>query len=213
MRDYNSLVFTQQDYDEFNKKKKYLSAKLLTYFSEHPLLFIGYSATDPNIRAILSDIDEAIPRPGPSGTLIPNIYILEWRKENPPNYTPAREKLIAVEDARSVRVKAIESDEFEWVFSAFGLHQPLNAVSPKVLRALLHRSYDLVRHDIPRKMVQADFDMLERAVSTAPEFAKLFGITTVGGASANAASHPYILTEVAVKIGERRRIGTKHNSI
>jgi hypothetical protein len=140
--DYNSLVFTQQDYEEFIRKKKYLSAKLLTFFSEHPLLFVGYSASDPNIRAILSDIDEAIPRPGPSGTLIPNIYILEWRKGVPPGYVPAREKLIAVEDGRSVRVKAIESDDFEWVFSAFGSNQPLNAVSPKILRALLHRSYD-----------------------------------------------------------------------
>jgi hypothetical protein len=70
--------------------------------------------------AILSDIDEAIPRPGPSGTLIPNIYILEWRKHVPPDYTPAREKLIAVEEGRSVRIKAIESEEFGWVFSAFG---------------------------------------------------------------------------------------------
>jgi hypothetical protein len=82
--DFNSLVFTQQDYDEFMRKKKYLSAKLLTYFSEHPLLFLGYSASDPNIRAILSDIDEAIPRPGPSGAVIPNIFkwvspSLPWR--------------------------------------------------------------------------------------------------------------------------------------
>jgi hypothetical protein len=129
--DSNSLVFTQQDYDEFMRKKKYLSEKLLTYFSEHPLLFIGYSASDPNIRAILSDIDEAIPRPGPSGTLIPNVYILEWRKDVPPDYRPAREKLIAVEDGRSVRVKAIESDDFKWVLSAFGSKKPLNAVSPK----------------------------------------------------------------------------------
>jgi hypothetical protein len=198
--DYNSLVFTQQDYDEFIKKKKYLSVKLLTYFSEHPLLFIGYSATDPNIRAILSDIDEAIPRRGPSGTLIPNIYILEWRSTIPIGYTPAREKLIAVEDARSIRVKAIESDDFQWVFAAFGSNQPLNAVSPKILRSLLHRSYDLVRHDIPRRTVQADFEMLERAVKTGPEFAKLFGITTVNKASSNAADYPYILSEVAERI-------------
>jgi hypothetical protein len=195
--DYNSLVFTQQDYEEFIKKKKYLSAKLLTFFSEHPLLFVGYSASDPNIRAILSDIDEVI---GPSGTLIPNIYILEWRKDAPPDYRPAREKLIAIEDARSVRVKAIESDDFEWVFSAFGSNQPLNAVSPKILRALLHRSYDLVRHDIPRRTVQADFEMLERAVRTGPEFAKLFGITTVSGPSSNSAGYPHILSEVAERI-------------
>jgi hypothetical protein len=200
LSDYNSLVFTQQDYDEFMRKKKYLSAKLLTFFSEHPLLFVGYSASDPNIRAILSDIDEAIPRPGPSGTLIPNIYILEWRKDVPPDYRPAREKLIAVEDGRSVRIKAIESDDFAWVFSAFGSNQPLNAVSPKILRALLHRSYDLVRHDIPRRTVQADFDMLERAVKTGPEFAKLFGITTISGPSSNSADYPYTLSEVAEKL-------------
>lgn len=40
--DPNSLVFTEGDYAQFIKRKKYLSAKLLTFFSEHPLLFIGY---------------------------------------------------------------------------------------------------------------------------------------------------------------------------
>lgn len=200
----NGIVFTQKDYDEFLVKKKYLSAKLLTYFSEHPLLFLGYSASDPNIRAILSDIDEAIPRPGPAGAIIPNIYILEWRKEIPPGYVPAKEKLIEIDAGKSVRIKAIETDEFGWVFSAFGSQQPLNGVSPKILRALLHRSYDLVRHDIPRKTVQADFQMLEQAVKTGPEFAKLFGISTVGKASSNAADYPYILSDVAERIAGKK---------
>ena len=35
----NSLVFTESDYAQFIKRKKYLSAKLLTFFTEHPLLF------------------------------------------------------------------------------------------------------------------------------------------------------------------------------
>lgn len=198
--DYNSLVVTQQDYDEFLRKKKYLSAKLLTYFSEHPLLFIGYSATDPNIQAVLSDIDECLPKAGPAGTAIPNIYLLEWRKDMPANYVPAREKLIAIEGGRSIRIKAIETDDFRWVFEAFGAHQPINGVSPKVLRALLHRSYDLVRHDIPRQTVHANFEMLERAVSSGTDFAKLFGITTISKPSSNAASYPYVLTDLAEKI-------------
>jgi hypothetical protein len=198
--DYNSLVFTQSDFDEFTRKKKYLSAKLLTYFSEHPLLFVGYSASDPNIRAILSDIDECIPTRGPPGTLIPNIYILEWRAAMPMDYIPAREKLIQIDEGRSLRIKAIETDDFHWVFSAFGSHQPLNAVSPKVLRALLHRSYDLVRHDIPRQTIHADFEMLEQAVKTNTGFAKLFGITTINGASSNAVNYPYTLTDVAEKV-------------
>ena len=198
--DQSSLVFTQSDFDEFTRKKKYLSAKLLTYFSEHPLLFVGYSASDPNIRAILSDIDECIPTRGPPGTVIPNIYILEWRAPMPLDYVPAREELIEIDQGRSLRIKAIETDDFRWVFSAFGTPQPLNAVSPKLLRALLHRSYDLVRHDIPRQTVHADFEMLERAVKTNTEFAKLFGITTVNKASSHSVDYPYTLTDLAEKV-------------
>ena len=198
--DYLSLVFTQEDYEEFGRKKKYLSAKLLTYFSEHPLLFIGYSASDPNIQAILSDINECLPQQGAIGGVIPNIYILEWRADMPLNYSPAKERVIAIEDNRSVRIKAIETNDFLWVFDAFSANQPLNAVSPKILRALLSRSYDLVRYDIPRKTVQADFKMLEGAIQSEENFAKLFGITTINPGSATNAGFPHLLTDLAVRL-------------
>ena len=198
--DYDSLVFTQNDYDEFTRKKKYLSAKLLTYFSEHPLVFVGYSASDPNIRAILSDIDECMPRRGLSTDVIQNIFIVERLPTSDIAYVPARERLIAIDQGRSIRIKSIETDDFSWVFSAFGAHQPLNAVSPKLLRALLHRSYDLVRHDIPRQTVHADFQMLEQAVESETGFAKLFGITTISRPSSNAVDYPYTLTDLAEKV-------------
>jgi len=83
--DPRTLVLTHNDYEMFRQKQKYLSAKLLTYFAEHPLLFIGYSANDPNIQAILSDIDELI---SPDGSLIPNIYMLERKENLNPNEYP-----------------------------------------------------------------------------------------------------------------------------
>jgi hypothetical protein len=48
--------------------------------------------------------------------------------------------------------------------------------------------------------VQADFEMLERAVSNGADFAKLFGITTISGPSLRAADFPYTLSEVAEKV-------------
>lgn len=56
----NSIVITQQDYEYFKNKLKYLSAKLLTLFVEHPIIFIGYGIGDLNIRAILSEIAECL---------------------------------------------------------------------------------------------------------------------------------------------------------
>lgn len=70
-----SIIITNEDYVEFYKRKKYISAKLLTYFVEHPLFFIGYSINDENIKAILSDIDEII---APNNALIPNIYLVSF---------------------------------------------------------------------------------------------------------------------------------------
>lgn len=90
-----SLVFTEEDYTQFTKKKKYLSAKLLTYFTEHPILVVGYSAEDANIRAILSDVDEALPI---SGDTIPNIFFLEWKEPINGRLTLARDKLLAIEN-------------------------------------------------------------------------------------------------------------------
>jgi hypothetical protein len=194
----NSLVFTKADYDEFTKKKKYLSAKLLTYFSEHPLLFLGYGAGDPNIRAILSDIDEALPV---SGGMISNVFLAEWRQAIPNTEYPAREKLIAIEASRSVRINGIEAQDFRWIFDALGSQQPLNGINPKVLRALLSRSYELVRTDIPRATVQADFKMLEHAVEDQEKFAKLFGLTTISNPSMVAANYPYTISDVAKKLG------------
>jgi hypothetical protein len=172
-------------------------ALLLTFFSEHPLIFIGYGANDPNIRAILSDIDEALPV---QGGVIPNVYIVEWRPEIAETEYPAREKLIAIDDSKSVRIKAVEAADFTWVFDAFASQQPLNGISPKILRSLLSRSYELVRHDIPRKVIQADFQMLEHAAENQEAFAKLFGITTLSEPSAIAANYPHTLTAVGIAL-------------
>lgn len=196
--DYNSIVFTQSDYDEFMKKKKFLSARLLTFFNEHPLLFVGYSASDPNIKSILSDLDEAMPI---KGDIIPNIYILEWDRNIGPDSNPAREKIIATEEGRSIRVKLIEAADFGWVFEAFAANPLLNNVNPKVLRALLARSYNLVRHDIPTMTIEANFEMLDQAVKDSNSFAKLFGIANISDYSAASACYPLTATQLTRLLG------------
>lgn len=56
-----SIVINSQDYESFNKNGKYLAAKLMTIFMEYPIIFIGYSLADQNIRSILMDIVTCLP--------------------------------------------------------------------------------------------------------------------------------------------------------
>jgi len=52
----NSIVINAKDYENFNSRNAYLAAKLLTVFVEHPIIFLGYSISDPNVKSILEAI-------------------------------------------------------------------------------------------------------------------------------------------------------------
>lgn len=196
--DSSELVLTDEDYAVFAKKKKFLAARLLTLFNEHPLIVVGYSASDENIRALLSDIDEALALPG---DLIENIYFIEYDPQAEKRGSLPFEKLIKIEENRSVRVKQIVTSDLRWVFNAFKSPQVMNAVPSKVLRALLSRSYELVRSDLPRKTLEVDFKFLEQKLENAGQFAELFGITTVSDASLMSAKFPFSATELGMKLG------------
>lgn len=56
-----SIVINQEDYNVFREKGKYLAAKLMTIFMEYPIIFMGYSMTDSDIRSILTDMIQCLP--------------------------------------------------------------------------------------------------------------------------------------------------------
>lgn len=196
--DPETLVLTSEDYEDWRKKKKYLSAKLLTYFAEHPLLFIGYAGNDENIRDILSDIDEILAEP--SG-LVKNIFFLNYVTQVESHEDWQRERLIELAGGRSIRVRNIDAEDFLWVFEAFATSSPIEKVNPKLLRALLARNYELVRHDIPRKTVEINFETLEHAVKEEGQFAQLLGISTLNNPQVFNVHYPYTLSAVAKQLG------------
>lgn len=51
-----SLIITEADYKKFENRQKYILGKLTVIFAEFPLIFIGYSLEDENIKKILKDL-------------------------------------------------------------------------------------------------------------------------------------------------------------
>lgn len=198
-QDRKSIILTNEDYDQFNKKKKYLTAKLLTYFAEHPLFFFGYSCTDPNIINILSDIDEIL---APEGELIPNIYLVVFDENYSDSKTYPVESLIPINANKSVRIKVIHANNFEWIYKAISENTTSISVNPKLLRALLDRTYKLVSSDIPKRDLPFNFELLLTNISNDDEeLPKLFGLTTLNDGQAFNASYKYLLTAVAKQLG------------
>lgn len=195
----SSLVVNEADYQRFDEDHKYLIAKLLTYFIEHPLIFIGYRADDPNIKAILYDVYRMV-RATTTG-VVPNIYILQWDEAINDTSNPAREYVIAVAPDINIRIKNITANSFEWVFKAFGQAGNLEKINTKLLRALMARSVELIRSDIPKKHVEINFQQLEHAVESGENFAKLFGVTSLGDPSKVNLDYKYAATGVGQQLG------------
>ena len=75
-----SIVLTRSDYLQFDKKCAYLAAKLMTVFVEYPVIFIGYSISDANIRKILSAIVDGL-SPSQINQLTDRFVFIKWTPE------------------------------------------------------------------------------------------------------------------------------------
>lgn len=191
--DYLSLVLTNNDYYEWTERKKYVSAKLLTYFAEHPVFLFGYGLGDPNVKAILRDIGEIV---ADENGLIGNIYQIVWHPDDLEKHPP--EQAVFAVDGKEYRINAIHTMELRWVYEALQSRSALTSINPKLVRALAARTMKLIRHDIPSGDVLVDYDILERVANDATELPKLLGITTIDNPNQ---SHPFTLTQVAQRIG------------
>ena len=190
--DPSSLVLTESDYADWAEKKKYVSAKLLTYFAEHPVFILGYGLGDPNVKAILRDIGELV---SDENGLIENVYQVIWHPE-PVGSKPPEQAVFAVE-GQEYRTQAIHTNDLLWVFKALRSRSALTSINPKLVRALAARMMRLIRHDIPSGSVAVDYDILERVAEDSNELPKLLGITPIENPNQ---THPFTLTQVARRL-------------
>lgn len=188
-----SIVLTKADYDEWTEKKKYVSAKLLTYFAEHPVFILGYSLGDANVKAILRDIGELV---ADEGGLIPNVFQVIWRSE-PLEKHPPDQAVFAV-DGKEYRIHAVHTNDFKWVFEALKSQSALKSINPKLVRALAARTMKLVRHDIPSGSVEVNYETLEKVAEEKDFLPTLLGITTVNNPNQ---SHPLTISQLAHRLG------------
>lgn len=194
----DSIVLTSEDYSDFNSRKKYLSAKLLTYFAEHPLFFFGYSVTDTNIKGILSDIDEIL---APENQLIPNIYMVCFKSDLDNSTDLPTEQLITINNTKSVRLKVIYASDFKWIFDSLSSCTPEITVNPRLMRSLLSRTYKLVSSNLPKQDLPFNFQMLQDIEENEDLLPTLFGIANVDDAQVLNANYAYTLTDVSNKLG------------
>ncbi len=142
VEDCDSIVIEQEDYNNFHKKQIYLIAKLFTYFMEHPIVFIGYSLSDANIKTILYNVKQIID--ADIEPMIENMWFIDWSRERiNPDEAPPSEKPISVGNGESVRVNYIKLHTYEQFYKA--LYQ--DSVDIEFLKQIEETVYNVVKSD------------------------------------------------------------------
>jgi hypothetical protein len=107
-------VLTQQDYENFGSRNAYLAAKLLTIFVEHPVVFLGYSLSDKNVREILMSIAKVLTKDN-IGLLQNRLIFVQWDQ----NATDPRiNKTVIPLDTLTLPILEITVSEYADIFLA-----------------------------------------------------------------------------------------------
>lgn len=142
-----SLVITSADFERFRPRNPYLAAKLLTIFVEHPVIFVGYSLSDPNVRSIITSIASVLTNDNIQ-QLENRLIFLNWDPDAAePTVAPSTFAL----DDTSIPIRLITAPDFLSTFRVLGqLHRRFPA---KILRHLKQEVYELARTSEPSKTV------------------------------------------------------------
>ncbi len=148
INDPQSIVINSSDYQIFKEKGKYLAAKIMTIFMEYPIVFIGYSISDPNIQDILANVVECLP-PEKIDTLQKRFVFVEYKES----------QLDAIVSSHSLLINGKLIEMTKVTLSNFGqLYEALSAKKAafpvKLLRRFKDELYTFALTQQPGPMMQ-----------------------------------------------------------
>lgn len=152
----NSLILTSDDYTNFNEKNPYLAAKLITVFVEHPIVFLGYSISDPNIGSLLRSISLCVGRDNIEKLRQNLIFVDRLGEEEKPNISDT----FLMIDGVQIPLVLVKTNDYSEVYRA--LSATKRKIPARVLRYCKEQLYELVKSLEPeKKLCVLDIDAIE----------------------------------------------------
>lgn len=174
--DPKSLVLTKSDYDDFHKKNTYLAAKLLSIFLEHPILFIGYSLHDENIKSILCSISAMMSNEEHKQKLANNLIFVNRSHGEDDSITNTH---FSFEEGKSIPITQIKTNDYAKVYLA--LQGKERKIPAHILRTFREQFYEIVQGEAPDKKLYCATNIEEiMQGKNKIEFVAGFGVATRG---------------------------------
>jgi hypothetical protein len=189
--DFKSIVITDEDYIHFEETNLYLTSKLLSFFIEYPIIFMGYAFNDKNIHTILENIVKSVGKKN-IDKLHNRLIFIEWEEGISESCIEAIKTINDI----SLPITHIKTNSYLPIFnvlSKLDKHLPAH-----LIRQLKDSLYNIVKTDQPTKKIlvrEADFERMD-------DLEVVFGIGVVNEVSTKGYNclESYDLFENLIKI-------------
>ena len=168
----DSIVLTSSDYTEFEENASYLIAKLLTIFLEYPVIFMGYSLSDRNIRNIFETISKCLTQEKLNQLKDRLIFVEYCENEQISEFS------MQFSNGNSVRMNKISTTDYAKVYKV--IRETKSKYNPVILRQLRRDIYEMASNaQTPDKIVAVGFENLDD-VSKVQQFILGVGVVKNG---------------------------------
>jgi hypothetical protein len=162
------LVFTSDDYSEFDQRYDLIRAQLISLFVHNPIVFIGYSVNDVNIKKILSTIYKYVQLNSTQAELIRNNFLLVEYQEGSDSLEILDHDIDV--DGNTLRINKLKTDNYIELYRALeSLSLP---VSTYEIRRVLDNVKDITSGGTIKVSIAEDIDQLknsERILAISPK--------------------------------------------
>ncbi|ADI91784.1 SIR2 family protein [Acinetobacter oleivorans] len=162
------LVFTSDDYSEFDQRYDLIRAQLISLFVHNPIVFIGYSVNDVNIKKILSTIYKYVQLNSTQAELIRNNFLLVEYQEGSDSLEILDHDIDV--DGNTLRINKLKTDNYIELYRALeSLSLP---VSTYEIRRVLDNVKDITSGGTIKVSIADDIDQLknsERILAISPK--------------------------------------------
>ncbi len=141
-RNAEKIILTENDYNLFNSRYELIRAQLLSLFIHHPIIFIGYSVADENIKAILKTIFNYVEVNSEEAKKIrDNFLLIEYDKDS--INEDVVEHDIELESNVRICINKLKTDKFSAIYNAIeNLSLPVSVMDIRKVQNIVKEIYE-----------------------------------------------------------------------
>lgn len=134
------IIITTDDYLEFDSKYELIRSQLLSLFIHNPIIFMGYSVNDDNIKKILKTIFTYVEPNSELATTIKNNFLLVERDAENNNELISEHDIVI--DGLTIRINKIKTDNYISIYKSISnLQLPVTALDVRKVQNIVKEIY------------------------------------------------------------------------